>query len=727
MTDHIQVGAVAPLVQYVANGSQTAFTFRFPIFAAGDLEVWIGNVRQPATAYAISGVGISGGGTVLIAVPPADGALVTLRRRLAIQRTTDYQEDGIIRAKLLNDELDYQTAALQQVSDESDRAVKRSFLSTSAADLTLPEPSAGRAIKWSADGTALENSTADTDQVLAGAQNAAQAAAASATSAATSRSGADSAAAATSADAATATARAADASAAAGTAQASALSAAGSAATATTAATTTQAEAGIATSAAGAAQASAADAASSAAAASRSAGAAATSANAAAGSAVTATAGAASATTSATSASASAGAAQTYASLAQAASSGGAVRISATDTTSDFLSSSLVAGANIALSINNAGGNETLAVAVTGLGSAAALAVDTDNTLAAASDSRLPSQKAIRSYVERGIGGLQQDVIQNYLLDAVSGAWAAGQYSNGGFDAFNTDTIGANSTGQTYEAGGKSYDNPGGATLLASTGTLIGNTTANAGATANAFDGNASTFCGRWDSASLNTDRADSPPPISGNVLSLGMDWGASTPKSVVRYDAWVGSNSGTANTCPTYMQGSSDNSTWVTLTTTKAISYNSGLMSWVGSDVISTTAYRYHRMISDGPDGAMTTQCYTLAFYASSPPPGMTLVSSALSPAPASAPAQVRLMVLYKDMSGSAALNSDFTAEVTRDGATWTPGSLADTGLILAGYRLLSMVADVSAQPSGTTVKYRLKALNAKTQQVKGVALMTA
>jgi hypothetical protein len=169
MADHIQIGDATPRVQYTANGSQIAFTFLFPIFAAADMEVWLGNVKQSSSTYSISGIGISGGGSVLFNTPPANGTLITLVRRLAISRLSDYQEDGIIRAKVLNDELDYQTAAIQQVALDAGRAVKRSLISTSTADLTLPEPLANRSIKWNAAATGLENSTADVDAVIASA------------------------------------------------------------------------------------------------------------------------------------------------------------------------------------------------------------------------------------------------------------------------------------------------------------------------------------------------------------------------------------------------------------------------------------------------------------------------------------------------------------------------------------------------------------------------------
>lgn len=160
MTEHIQINDVAPRVQYLADGVQSAFTFPFAIFADTDLEVWLGDSLQ-SSGYSVSGAGISTGGTALFAVAPAAGVRVTLRRRLPIRRTTDYQADGLIRAKTLNDEMDYQVAALQQVAEVTERAVKRSTTSSNLADLTLPEPAANKAIGWNAAGTGLTNDPGD--------------------------------------------------------------------------------------------------------------------------------------------------------------------------------------------------------------------------------------------------------------------------------------------------------------------------------------------------------------------------------------------------------------------------------------------------------------------------------------------------------------------------------------------------------------------------------------
>ncbi|MBC7953433.1 MAG: hypothetical protein H7Z12_16635, partial [Rhodospirillaceae bacterium] len=181
MIEHIQINDVAPRIHYDADGVQSAFTYPFAIFKASDLEVWLGESRQNS-GFTVSGAGISSGGTVLFAAPPPAATRVTLHRRLTLERVSDYQADGIIRAKTLNDELDYQVAALQQVAEDVGRALKQSPISGSVVELTLPEPVAGRGLKWNPSGSALVNSDHDPDtlgnvfQALADAQAAAQAA-----------------------------------------------------------------------------------------------------------------------------------------------------------------------------------------------------------------------------------------------------------------------------------------------------------------------------------------------------------------------------------------------------------------------------------------------------------------------------------------------------------------------------------------------------------------------
>ncbi len=165
MNDHIQISDVTPRIQYAADGSQTQFSFPFPIFVEDDLEVYTGDDKR-ISGYSVLGAGTSYGGSVTFDAPPPSGVVVTLRRSLAIERTTDFQQSGAFRAKVVNDELDYLTAALQQVADDVGRAVR---LSSTDADAVLELPSkderANKVLGFDASGavtaTTLDSSSDD--------------------------------------------------------------------------------------------------------------------------------------------------------------------------------------------------------------------------------------------------------------------------------------------------------------------------------------------------------------------------------------------------------------------------------------------------------------------------------------------------------------------------------------------------------------------------------------
>ncbi len=117
MAEHIRIGDVAPRVHYVASGGQNAFVYPFPIFEPNDIEVRVDGLLLGA-GYSVAGAGVSTGGIVTFGAAPASGVRVLLRRRLRHERTTDFQPNGVLRAAVLNDELDRQTAALQEVAED---------------------------------------------------------------------------------------------------------------------------------------------------------------------------------------------------------------------------------------------------------------------------------------------------------------------------------------------------------------------------------------------------------------------------------------------------------------------------------------------------------------------------------------------------------------------------------------------------------------------------------
>lgn len=150
MADHIKIGDITPWQQTVQTvAGTTAFAFGFPIFRAEDVQVFIddGPALTLATDYTVSGQGEDEGGAVTLMAAPAVGSVITMRRRLAIARTTDFQESGEFRANVLNDELDYQTAVIQQIANDIARSLVTAPTDP-AGNLTLPTLSSRRGRFW---------------------------------------------------------------------------------------------------------------------------------------------------------------------------------------------------------------------------------------------------------------------------------------------------------------------------------------------------------------------------------------------------------------------------------------------------------------------------------------------------------------------------------------------------------------------------------------------------
>ncbi|MBB4285121.1 hypothetical protein [Roseospira goensis] len=160
MPAHIQIGDTRPRVQYVASGAQTVFPYPFPIFQAVDLHVYQDDTRV-TSGFSVTGAGASDGGSVTFTVAPAAGTRITLVRRLALTRITDFQAGGPLRAATLNDELDYLTAVDQQLDDALSRTVRLAPGAAESAGLILPPPQPGAVLGWNDSASALVNDPVD--------------------------------------------------------------------------------------------------------------------------------------------------------------------------------------------------------------------------------------------------------------------------------------------------------------------------------------------------------------------------------------------------------------------------------------------------------------------------------------------------------------------------------------------------------------------------------------
>jgi hypothetical protein len=136
MTEHLKVTATLPRKRYVANGTQTVFTFDFVLFRPEELLV-TANGTPVASGVSVA-VLANGTGSATFATAPIAGTIVVVQRRMVIKRETDFQEGGDLRAKTLNDEFDFQTAALQQVEAAAARALSLPIDDADNAVSTLP-------------------------------------------------------------------------------------------------------------------------------------------------------------------------------------------------------------------------------------------------------------------------------------------------------------------------------------------------------------------------------------------------------------------------------------------------------------------------------------------------------------------------------------------------------------------------------------------------------------
>ena len=166
MTNHIKIYGVKPRIQYVSNGNLKKYEFPFVIFKTSDVDVYLDDKLLTTSEYEVSVEPDIEGGTISFKVAPSNGTVITIARNLSIERTTDFQEGGALRANVLNDELDYQIACQQQIADNLNRSmVLPPYAVDTGVDLTLPTPSAGKAIVWNADGTNLENSAVKVNEL----------------------------------------------------------------------------------------------------------------------------------------------------------------------------------------------------------------------------------------------------------------------------------------------------------------------------------------------------------------------------------------------------------------------------------------------------------------------------------------------------------------------------------------------------------------------------------
>ena len=158
-------------------GSTATFAYTFKVTNQSHLSLAIKNDSTEAetsltitTQYTVTGVGDASGGSVVLVDDGSDwidasgflksGYSLVIRRVVPLTHSFDIRNQGDFFPETHEDAFDYFIWVAQQQQDEIDRAVKFTEASETTG-ISMPEPSADKAIFWNALGTALENRSLD--------------------------------------------------------------------------------------------------------------------------------------------------------------------------------------------------------------------------------------------------------------------------------------------------------------------------------------------------------------------------------------------------------------------------------------------------------------------------------------------------------------------------------------------------------------------------------------
>lgn len=108
--------------------------------------------------------------------------------------------------------------------------------------------------------------------------------------------------------------------------------------------------------------------------------------------------------------------------------------------------------------------------------------------------------------------------------------------------------------------------------------------------------------------------------------------------------------------------------------------------------------------------------------FYKPTAATNMDLISNTVTAE--DQPTDTNIVVLQEDID-AVTVNTDIKAYASRDGGTtFTQITLTDEGDFDSVIRILSGSVDISGQPVGTSMEYKIETLNTKQQKIHGVAL---
>ena len=387
-----------------------------------------------------------------------------------------------------------------------------------------------------------------------------------------------------------------------------------------------------------------------------------------------------------------------------AAASLGLVVVSGNDTTPADLETKILVAGPLSLSTQNDGANETRTIT-------ADVASQGEAETGTASDVLMTPQRTAQAIAALAdVAAVETDVRLAFLLIAENSGDRLNMV-DGISDPFadESDIDTATSANETYDATGDYYHNPGPASV--DTGGTP--TSAYGGTAANANDNSDGTS---WTSGSLTNFTSATAAQRRVLIVDLGS---VKTVNQVVVDNASFGS--GSVNTVE--VQYSTDGTSYSTLGATFTV--NTSPSSTTRTGPVSARYLALYIGSGDFSGVAITVRDFEITTVGD--PPNMTVVSD---PFTADSSPDIGRVHVQADPQDAITINTDLTAEISRDGgSTWTAATLVAAVETLADGTIAyeDSSVDISGQPSGTSMKYRLKTFNNKNVRLHGVVFQWA
>lgn len=164
MTIHVLESSI----EYVGDGVQTIFVYKFRVFQDTNLFVYLDDVLQTyITDYSVTNSGTETGGTVIFTTPPPApstgvNGIITIERVLDNQQLLDLIEYDRFPAESVESALDYIVLLVQQNTTALNRALSTA-IGSPVEGLLFPPAGADEFVKYASDGLTLE--TADINEL----------------------------------------------------------------------------------------------------------------------------------------------------------------------------------------------------------------------------------------------------------------------------------------------------------------------------------------------------------------------------------------------------------------------------------------------------------------------------------------------------------------------------------------------------------------------------------